>query len=103
METLLISAAAGLLCGTVASAVLILFGGYGGHLLVKRDLEELRNGLEHTDERITREVKARAALTPSKKVDQADKDVAALLVAGNENKPPTAVDRQNILKTRRGF
>ena len=103
METMLISALAGLLCGTVASAVLILFGGYGGHLLVQRDLRELRNNVELVDQRLTREVKTRAALTPSKKPEQVDKDVAALVVAGKETGGPNSVDRQAILKTRRGF
>ena len=103
METILISILAGLLCGTVSSAVLILFGGYGGHLLVQRDLRALRQTDELLDQRLTREVKARAALTPPKKLDQIDKDVAALLDSGGKDNSVTPIDRQKILKERRGF
>ena len=103
MEMLLISILSGLLCGTVASAVLILFGGYGGHLLVQRDLRELRATDELLNERLTREVKARAALTPSKKPEQVDKDLATLVVAGKVPPGANPLDRQKILKERRGF
>ena len=103
MESIIISILAGLFSGTVASAVLILFGGYGGHLLVQRDLKHLRQGQELLDERITREVKTRAALTPPKKIDQVDKDIAALLDPGKKGKEVSPIDRQKILKERRGF
>ena len=103
MEMILISIVAGLLCGTVASAVLILFGGYGGHLLVQRDLKHLRQGQELLDERITREVKTRAALTPPKKNDQTAEDINTLLASSKKGNEVGSVDRQKILKERRGF
>lgn len=51
---------AGFLCSLVASVTLMLFGGYGGFLLLKRDVQGLRYDLEIQEEKLTREVKQRA-------------------------------------------
>lgn len=51
---------AGFLCSLVASVTLMFFGGYGGFLLQKREVQRLRNDLEIQEEKLTREVKQRA-------------------------------------------
>ncbi len=51
----------------VASAVLILLGGYGGYMRLTRAVNVAYDEMERIEARVEREIKARAALSPPKK------------------------------------
>lgn len=57
---LLTAMATGAAVSFVCSAVLILFGGYGGYLKLRSTVEAVEDDVERLDHKITREVKARA-------------------------------------------
>ena len=98
----------GFLCSLVASIVLILFGGYGGFLLIKKDVQGLRYEVEKQEERLVREVKQRAAykgVQAKGSLDEVDRILAAAESAKENDKlSPSDLEarRAKILAKARG-
>ncbi len=105
---LLLAIITGFLCSLVSSIVLIMFGGYGGFLLQKKEVLNLRYDIEKQEERLVREIKQRAgakgALGKST-TDEVDRILAAAESAKESDKlsaPDVEARRTAILKKARG-
>ena len=108
IEWLGIAVLVSFVCSLVSSVVLVLFGGYGGYLLLKKEVQGLKFEVEKQDEKLIREVKQRAAFRGVEK-GRVDKEVDAILNAAKTNPDQTFSSpgtleqkRSDILKRARG-
>ena len=98
----------GFVCSLVSSIVLIMFGGYGGFLLQKKEVQGLRYEIEKQEERLVREIKQRAGQKGADAKGKLD-EVGRILAAAESNKengqspsPDLEAQRAKILKKARG-
>lgn len=92
------------LSSLVTSAVLILFGGYGGMILLRKSLLQAQDDILRIDDKLTREVKTRAGLKSAEKGQEKNFKAEAekILQQAGQNQTPTVdargADRTAILK-----
>ncbi len=97
--SILVAVVVGLLVSLTASAVLILFGGFGGYMLQQRLLRELLDRVSENERAIYRETKRRAG-EAGVKARSADDELLAELekAAKRETGRTIGLDRAEIAR-----
>lgn len=95
-DSLLVAAITGAVVSVVSAAVLLLLGGYGGHIRANKRINAVEDEIDRVEKKLTRETKARAARTPSWR-EQAE---AALHSNPPAPAPKSRADIRNMAKNK---
>ncbi len=99
VQCLLVAVAVGACVALVASAVILLVGGFGGYLRQTRAVNSLFDEVERVEGRLEREVKSRASLTKRDPLVDHLANQARLNLSGSQN---VRDRRSDILRRSRG-